>query len=97
LARATSFYVLKVPLAMAEEINHLQSTGSVVFSLALRPALDTRTVDATRLGETTSIIIQRYGLPIPEVYPRANGPLPRATLPAPSSAPSGSPLPSHAP
>ena len=30
-------------------------------------------VDATRLGETTSIIIQRYGLPIPVVYPSGSG------------------------
>ena len=97
LARATSYYVLKVPIAVAEEINHLQATGSVAFSLALRPAQDTRTVNAANLGATTNIIIQRYGLPIPEVYPRGNGPLPRATPAVPTSVPSGSPLPRPTP
>lgn len=90
LSKATTFYILRVPVAMAEEINHLQATGSAAFSFALRPAQDTRLVDVTSLGETTNLIIQRYGLPIPEVYPRGNGPLP-TPKPSPSLAPGASP------
>jgi Flp pilus assembly protein CpaB len=98
LAKATSFYVVKVPESLAEEISHLQASGAASFSFALRPPSDTRLVDATRLGETTSIIIQRYGLPIPVVYPSGTGGvvLPGSTLPpSPSPAPaSASPSPS---
>ena len=66
-------YIVKVPLEAAEEISHLEATGQTQFSLALRPDEDTRTVDASRLGETTNLIIQRYGLPVPEVYPAGKG------------------------
>ena len=100
LAKATSFYVVKVPENLAEEISHLQASGAASFSFALRPPSDTRIVDATRFGETTSIIIQRYGLPIPVVYPTGAGGvvLPGSTLPpSPSPAPSGSGSPSSAP
>jgi Flp pilus assembly protein CpaB len=93
LAKATSSYIVKVPENLAEEISHLQASGAASFSFALRPPSDTRIVDATRLGETTSIIIQRYGLPIPVVYPTGAGGvvLPGSTLPpSPSPAPSGS-------
>ena len=99
LAKSTSFYVVKVPENLAEEISHLQASGAASFSFALRPPADTRIVDATRLGETTSIIIQRYGLPIPVVYPSGSGGvvLPGSTLPpSPSPAPSGSASPSPA-
>jgi Flp pilus assembly protein CpaB len=94
LAKATTYYVLKVPLAVAEEINHLQASGSVSFSLALRPAIDNRLADASRLGETTNQIIRRYGLPVPEVYPPGNGPVTTAvptTSPSPATSPSPSP------
>ncbi len=83
LERAASYYVVRVDLKVAEEISHLQAVGSAAFSFALRPTQDSRTVDVTNLGETTNAIIERYGLPIPEVYP-GSGPLP-------SSHPSASP------
>ncbi len=89
LAKANTFYVMKVPLAIAEEISHLQASGAAAFTIALRPAEDTRIADASQLGETTNLIIQRYGLPIPQTYPAGKGPLPS---PAPAS--SASPAPS---
>ena len=93
LQRATTFYVLRVSLEVAEEISHLQAAGSGTFSLALRPVEDTRVADATSLGETTSNLIERYGLPIPEVYP-GSGPIAArpAPTPTPTPAPSGSPV-----
>ena len=92
LERAASYYVLRVTLAVAEEISHLQATGATSFSLALRPTEDNRTIDVSRLGETTNMIIQRYGLPIPRVYP-GTGPLPSAppATPSPSASPGASP------
>ncbi|HEY8867826.1 MAG TPA: Flp pilus assembly protein CpaB [Candidatus Limnocylindrales bacterium] len=80
LARATSFYVLKATLPVAEEIGHLQASANVTFTLALRPPQDTRVVDVSALGSTTNRIIQKYGLPIPELYPPATGPF---TTPGP--------------
>ena len=38
--------MLKAPLDVAEEISHLQASGAASFSLALRPDIDTRQVDA---------------------------------------------------
>lgn len=96
LERSASYYVLRVSLAVAEEISHLQATGTTSFSLALRPTEDNRIIDVSRLGETTNRIIQRYGLPIPEVYP-GTGPLPSAPPVAPSPSPSLSPSPSPSP
>jgi Flp pilus assembly protein CpaB len=97
LAREEDYYIVRLPLAQAEEIAHLQATAAVTFTLALRPAEDTRVADATQLGETTNLIIARYGLPIPQ--PIAVG---RSTVastappvsPAPSPAPSATPTPS---
>jgi len=66
LAREDAFYVIRVALPIAEEIAHLQASGTATFSLALRPDEDLRAVDATNLGETTNKIITKYGLPIPE-------------------------------
>jgi Flp pilus assembly protein CpaB len=106
LARQGTYYIVKAPLVVAEEISHLQATGTAQFSIALRPAQDTRILDVSALGATTNRIIQRYGLPIPENYPRVNGPAPTVPpiptiTPAPSPAPSGSPgtspVPSGAP
>ena len=96
LAKAVSFYVVKVPEALADEISHLQASGAGSFSFALRPPSDARIVDVSRLGETTNIIIQRYGLPIPAGYPNGSGGnVPGSTLsPSPSPAPSGSGAPS---
>lgn len=87
LSKSGQDYVIKVPLEIAEEITHVQATGQSQFSAALRPVEDTRAVDASKLGETTNLIIKRYGLPIPETWPPGKG-VPAAT---PSSAPSASP------
>jgi len=93
LAKAGSFYILKATLPIAEEIAHLQASGTATFSLALRPDEDVRIADASRLGATTNMLIRRYGLPIPEVFPPGNGPIPTAQptarpTPVPSPAPS---------
>ncbi len=79
LARAGDQYIVKCSLVVAEEINHLLAAGNVVFSLALRPDIDVRLVDASLLGATTNRLITKYGLPVPEVYPE--GGQPGATLP----------------
>ncbi len=96
LAKAQTFYVMKVPAALAEEISHLQASGAAAFSLALRPPTDDRTVDASRLGETTNLIIQRYGLPIPVPFPGGPG-APATPRPSPSPTPKPSPEPSPTP
>ena len=90
LAKSGQFYVIKAPIDVAEEISHLQASGAASFSLALRPDVDTRDVDATALGTTTNRVIVRYGLPIPVAYPPASGQAPRPT-PRPSPSPSASP------
>lgn len=102
LAKSGTFYVLKVPIDVAEEISHLQASGTAAFSLALRPDVDTRQVDASRLGTTTNRVIIRYGLPIPVAFPPVSGPLPTArptpiATPAPSGSPSAAPSSSPAP
>ena len=48
LAKTPTFYVMKVPAALAEEISHLQASGAAAFSLALRPPTDDR--DRRRLA-----------------------------------------------
>jgi Flp pilus assembly protein CpaB len=102
LARAGTFYVVKATLAIAEEISHLQASGNATFSMAMRPEADIRLVDASTLGETTNLLISKYGLPVPENFPPSRGPIPSAQptpTPTPSLAPgaSGSPAPSTAP
>ena len=94
LAREGAFYIVRAPIDVAEEIAHLQATGTVTFSMALRPDEDTRLTDATTLGETTNRIIERYGLPIPEVFPAGTGPL---QTPAPTASPTPPPSPSAEP
>jgi Flp pilus assembly protein CpaB len=89
LQRTSQFYVLRVPIELAEEISHWQAAGSGLFSLALRPPEDARSVDASVLGETTGELIKRYALPIPQVYP-GTGPIVVPT-PAPSAEPTASP------
>ena len=95
LAKTGTYYVLKAPLDVAEEISHLQASGAASFSLALRPDVDTREVDASALGTTTNRVIIRYGLPIPVAFPPVSGPIPtpkptpKAT-PSPSGSPDGS-------
>jgi Flp pilus assembly protein CpaB len=95
LAKAGTFYVLRAPIDVAEEISHLQASGTASFSLVLRPDVDTRQVDASALGTTTNQVIIRYGLPIPVVFPPVEGPVP-TPLPTPvaTPAPSLSPAPS---
>ena len=82
LAKSGTFYIVRVTESMAEEISHLQASGTATFSLALRPPEDTRTVDAAPLGETTNRIIDEYDLPIPETYPRG-GAVPANITPNP--------------
>jgi Flp pilus assembly protein CpaB len=100
LAKTASGYVVKATLAQAEEITHLIASGNAQFSMIMRPPADIRFADASKLGETTNLIIQRYGLPIPENYPAGNGPI-RTAAPTPTPslpvAPSGSPAASAAP
>ncbi len=94
LARSGTFYVLRAPLEVAEEISHLQASGTASFSLVLRPDVDTRAVDAAPLGTTTNELIIRYGLPIPVLYPPTEGPLP---TPDPQPTPTPAPDESAAP
>jgi Flp pilus assembly protein CpaB len=101
LTKAGSTYVVKATLAQAEEIVHLQATGNAQFSMIMRPEADIRYADASKLGETTNLIIQRYGLPIPQNFPPGKGPIPTAAPTprpsAPAATPSGSPGASAAP
>lgn len=95
LARTADAYVIRVPVGVAEEIAHLQSSGAVQFSMALRPSQDTRIVDARNLGATTNLIITRYGLPIPKTLPQT-GALYTGTetaFPIPTTPPAASPSP----
>jgi Flp pilus assembly protein CpaB len=92
LSRTGSFYVIRATLPVAEELAHLQATGSATFSFALRPSGDDRLMDVSALGETTNRIIEKYGLPIPEAI--TPGGLPAASpAPAPSATPGASPVP----
>src|SRR6476659_5739069 len=100
LAKSGTYYILKAPLDVAEEISHLQASGAASFSLALRPDTDTRLVDASALGTTTNRVIIRYGLPIPVAFPPVSGPVPVAKptpTPNPSAAPGASASPSASP
>ena len=69
LSHTLTLYILKVNIVQAEEISHLEASGAANFSLALRPDGDKRPVDTDGLGQTTNIIIERYGMPVPEAYP----------------------------
>lgn len=100
LARQGSFYVLKATLPVAEEITQLMAEGAT-FTLLLRPDQDARILDVSKLGATTSRILRRYGLLVPEAFPLpgaipSNPPIPSIT-PAPSPSDSGSPAPSPSP
>jgi Flp pilus assembly protein CpaB len=91
LAREGAFYIIRASLAVAEEIAHLQASGTATFSFALRPDVDTRLADATELGQTLNRIVERYGLPLAEPLegaPSGSG------RPAPSPSPDPSPDPS---
>ena len=95
LARSGDLYIVRASVAIAEEISHLQAAGNASFSAALRPAEDVRTVDASKLGSTTNLMITKYGLPIPETYPAGGGVF--ATLPPIQASPSPSPSASASP
>jgi pilus assembly protein CpaB len=98
LAKAGTFYIVKASLAVAEEITHLQASGTAQFSMVLRPEQDIRYADASQLGATTNLFIERYGLPIPEVFPPGEGPIPSAEpTETPSSPPTAEPSPSASP
>jgi Flp pilus assembly protein CpaB len=96
LAKTGQFYVVKATLQVAEEISHLMAAGNATFSLIMRPEADVRTVDVSKLGETTNKLISKYGLPVPEVFPPGKGPIP-TPAPTPSPIPGSSPAPSLAP
>jgi Flp pilus assembly protein CpaB len=104
LARAGDLYIIRCSLAVAEEIEHMLTTGTVTFSAALRPDQDVRYVDVTKLGETTNLILQKYGLPLGVPYPFPGttiGPQPPYQTPEPPPTPAptelGSPGPSPSP
>ena len=97
LSRQGTFYIVKATLPVSEEISHLQAAGNAQFSMVLRPDADTRILDVSALGATTNRIIERYGLPVPETYPKGSGPI--ATAPpipeiTPPPSPSAEPSPS---
>jgi Flp pilus assembly protein CpaB len=96
LARQGTYYVLKATLPVAEEITQATTDGAV-FTLLLRPDQDTRVLDVSLLGATTSRILERYGLlvPLPYVSTGSNPPIPAIT-PPPSETPDGSAAPSEA-
>lgn len=93
--------MLKATIQVAEELGHLQASGAAGFTLLIRPAQDLRTIDLSAMGTTTTRIIARYGLPLPEVYPSGSGPLatPSAvsSSPAPAGGGTGSPTPTPVP
>ncbi len=92
LAKSGTFYIVKASIGVSEEISHLQASGNAAFSFALRPESDVRQVDASSLGETTNLLIAKYGLPVPENFPPSRGPIP-TPLPTPTPGPSASPDP----
>jgi Flp pilus assembly protein CpaB len=98
LAKSGPSYIVRATLGVAEEIAHLQAAGNAQFSMALRPTADIRLVNASELGATTNMLIQRYGLPIPEIFPPGDGPIPTPEpTPTPTPPPPASPAPSASP
>jgi Flp pilus assembly protein CpaB len=87
IAKNNTYYIVRVTQQVAEEISHFQASGAAQFSFALRPDIDTRITNTTNLGETTNILIQRYGLPVPESYPNSTSkvinPVPGTPAPLP--------------
>ncbi|HEY7600406.1 MAG TPA: Flp pilus assembly protein CpaB [Candidatus Limnocylindrales bacterium] len=75
-----NLYVMRVTERQAEEIAHIQASGENSFTISLRPAGDNRDVDTADLGQTQMVIVDRYGIPIPQVLSLpTNGPLPSPT------------------
>jgi Flp pilus assembly protein CpaB len=102
LSKSGPMYVIRVTEQVAEEIVHMQATSGAQFSMALRADVDDRPVDLAQLGATMNMIIQRYGLPIPQVYPQVGqtipvGPAPGTPLPLPSAVALGAPSPAPSP
>jgi Flp pilus assembly protein CpaB len=75
LARTGEIYIIRVSLRVGEEIAHLMASGTATFSAVLRPDQDVRIIDVSSLGATTNRIIERYGLPLPQLYPLPSGPI----------------------
>lgn len=99
LARTGEIYIIRVSLRVGEEIAHLMASGTATFSAVLRPDEDVRILDVSSLGATTNRIIERYGLPLPQLYPQPSGPInePPAIVPvtpAPEPQPEPQPEPS---
>ena len=91
LAKTATSYVLRASISVAEEISHLQASGAASFSFALRPEQDTRQVNTSTMGTTTTKIVARYGLPLPEWYGPGKATAQAAVpSPAPSAPPSAS-------
>jgi Flp pilus assembly protein CpaB len=98
LAREGAFYVVRAALPVAEEIVHLQAAATSTFSLILRPDVDRRAADAEALGTTTNRIIEKYGLPVPELLDGdAVGGVPPVPAATPTPRPSAEPSPSEEP
>jgi Flp pilus assembly protein CpaB len=87
IAKSATYYIVRVTQQVAEEIAHLEASGAAAFSFALRPDIDNRVNDVSKLGETTNLIIQRYSVPVPEEYPtdgsKVNNPVPGKPAPLP--------------
>jgi hypothetical protein len=107
LARVGDSYIFRCSLEVAEEIEHLNVAGGVSWSAVLRPDQDVRYVDVTKLGATTNMILQKYGLPFPQEFFRPGYTIPpqppySTVTPPPTPGPSvlaspgasGSPAPS---
>lgn len=100
LAKNGTFYILKATLPVAEEMTQASLDGAM-FTILLRPDQDARIMDASGLGATTSRILQRYGLIVPQAWPvggqEPSAPPIPAITPAPSETPTPSPAPSASP
>jgi Flp pilus assembly protein CpaB len=90
-------YVFKVDLHQAEQIEHVIQLAPDSFSMALRPAEDTRAVDTTQYGTTTDRLIMTYLYPVPQIGDLSQlmgpSPYPYPGSPNGSFTPSGSPIP----
>ncbi len=101
-------YILKVDLHQAEEIAHVVQVAPDSFSMALRPAEDTRIADSFEFGETTDRLVMQYLYPVPQlidlsqllglpVTPGAS-PLPGGSVqPTPTPDPDATPSPDESP
>jgi Flp pilus assembly protein CpaB len=93
-----AIYVLKVDERQAEQIAHVQSSGDNTFTLTLRPQADTRSFDPTTYGQTTNLLFDEYGFPIPQhinvTASASPGALPSPTpIGSPGESPSAAPSP----